>query len=1002
MLAVNLRIVALAGALAALGSPLVAAVVVESVRAPAGAESPLEAGDVVLRWRSLGDGPQRRGEFARWGDLEVLPLVEGPRGPLEIELRRDGELRRETLVPAHWIFRDRPAEVDAATLELVGSFAADGAGLPAEELATQLAAASDEVASWAWARYAEARTQKSDLSGAVDGYSRAVAGASGPIATELEIASGNASRRLGRLDEAEAAYRRALAIWQRLEPDGLGASYALTALGNLSGMRYELADASRFFHEAARIRQTLAPGSWAFAHALINLGTLSGRRNDLAAAEEYLLQALAIYEHTNGDLAPALANLGVVARLRGDLERAEMYTVRGLELFRAAGKQDEVARKLINLGNILGDAGRWDEAIAAYTEAQTILEGDGADAQGLASVLANRAHVLQRKGDLAGAGRDAVAAREMLGFERPRTSLEAYVVEVLRDRAEALEDLGEAARWGEVSLEARARTQPDSSYEALSASALARIRARQGRPGEAETLYRRAVAALERQQGRLGGGDRGLVAFRAKYAAVYRDYVEFLLRSGRANDAFEIYERSRASALLALLGQRDLDFAPGEVAPELTLRRRELALALNHAYASLARLPADAEEERAKQRQALEQLHAERDALDRRIRAESPRVAAAEAPPALGLEAIRAALPPGTLLLAFQLGRESSTLFSLTGDGGLEAHPIAAGEEAIAADVRTLLDRLDAGPLARRERAAVEARLSRTLLAPVAGRLDRARRLLVVPDGALHALAFAALPDPRDGRRRLVEALPVTHQVSASVFAALQQRAAPKAVESVAVFADPAGSATAEARYRRDFGRLPAARHEADLVSDAFPDRTRVFVDRKATEATARRELASATISHFACHAAVDEELPLDSALVLSAEKGDEGLLQAWEIAEQVQIGSGLVVLSACETARGAERGGEGILGLVRAFQVAGARAVLASLWRVDDESAAELMGRFYAGVARGLPRDEALRQAQLAFLAGPIRTVRDSREIELDASDPRHWAPFVLIGPVD
>ena len=185
-------------------------------------------------------------------------------------------------------------------------------------------------------------------------------------------------------------------------------------------------------------------------------------------------------------------------------------------------------------------------------------------------------------------------------------------------------------------------------------------------------------------------------------------------------------------------------------------------------------------------------------------------------------------------------------------------------------------------------------------------------------------------------------------------------------------------------------------------MSDAFPDRTRVFVDRKATEATARRELASATISHFACHAAVDEELPLDSALVLSAEKGDEGLLQAWEIAEQVQIGSGLVVLSACETARGAERGGEGILGLVRAFQVAGARAVLASLWRVDDESAAELMGRFYAGVARGLPRDEALRQAQLAFLAGPIRTVRDSREIELDASDPRHWAPFVLIGPVD
>ncbi|MBZ0103783.1 MAG: CHAT domain-containing protein [Thermoanaerobaculia bacterium] len=194
----------------------------------------------------------------------------------------------------------------------------------------------------------------------------------------------------------------------------------------------------------------------------------------------------------------------------------------------------------------------------------------------------------------------------------------------------------------------------------------------------------------------------------------------------------------------------------------------------------------------------------------------------------------------------------------------------------------------------------------------------------------------------------------------------------------------------------------PASQREAARVGEVFGGRARLFVDAEATEAAARREIASASLAHFACHALVDEALPLDSALLLAPSGAEEGLLQAWEIAEQVRLASDLVVLSACETARGAERGGEGILGLVRALQVAGARSVVASLWRVDDESAAELMARFYARLNEGLPRDEALRQAQLELLRGPVRGERDGRPVELRFSAPRHWAPFVLIGPAD
>ena len=784
----------------------------------------------------------------------------------------------------------------------------------------------------------------------------------------------------------------------------IGASLALNALGNLHAAQYELAEANRLFLEATRIRQRLAPGSWLHANALNSLGTLAGRRNDLAAAEGYLLEALAIAERGQGDAAPLVANLGIVTRLRGDFERSEMYTRRAIALYRAAGNVREVASKLMTLGNVLGDLGRFDPALAAFAEALAILEGRAPEREMLGRVRANRAKVHQMKRDWAAAAADLDAARELLAFAEPRTATDALVTSLLAEQALSRGDLGEAARFAEITLAARARLQPDTGFEAQAASELARLRDAQGRPAEAERLFRRSIAALERQQQPLGGGDRGLVAFRSKVSGIYRVFQEFLLRQGRTDAAFELYERSRAQALLALLRERDLDFGANELPPALERRRSDLALRIDRAYLALAKLPADpaADAERAAQRQALESLHADRELLTREIHAGSTRIAAVEAPPALGLPEIRRALSAGTLLLAYSLGADSSTLFALSAEGELGAHAIAAGESAIAADVQRWLALSTSTALGRAELRAIEERLSRLLLGPVASRLAGARRLLVVPDGALHALAFAALPDPREPARRLIEALPVAHQVSASVHAELRRRAAPAATSRVAVFADPATAAAAPARFRRELGRLPATRREAAQVGAVFGDRAHLFLDAAATEAVARREMASASLAHFACHAVVDEALPLDSALLLSPADGDEGLLQAWEIAEQVRLGADLVVLSACETARGGDRGGEGILGLVRALQVAGARSVVASLWRVDDESAAELMARFYTRLAGGLPPDEALRQAQLELLHGAVTTVRDGRTVQLRTAEPRHWAPFVLIGPAD
>jgi len=85
--------------------------------------------------------------------------------------------------------------------------------------------------------------------------------------------------------------------------------------------------------------------------------------------------------------------------------------------------------------------------------------------------------------------------------------------------------------------------------------------------------------------------------------------------------------------------------------------------------------------------------------------------------------------------------------------------------------------------------------------------------------------------------------------------------------------------------------------------------------------------------------------------------------------------------------------GGEGLIGLARAFQYAGARAVLASLWNVGDDSTAELMTRFYGHLKRGKAKDEALRAAQIDL----IRSQRFSKVIA--AAHPFHWAAFQLFG---
>lgn len=297
--------------------------------------------------------------------------------------------------------------------------------------------------------------------------------------------------------------------------------------------------------------------------------------------------------------------------------------------------------------------------------------------------------------------------------------------------------------------------------------------------------------------------------------------------------------------------------------------------------------------------------------------------------------------------------------------------------------------------------------------------------MLIVPDGALHYIPFAALPDPRSlNGSALVRANEIVVLPSASVLDVLRQEAAdrPLPSERIAVLADPVFDATdprvraaprswwrpstpasAEAplddvlRTVRSLGigrleRLEHTREEAEAIGDLVPDRRFVALGFDASRETVTSpRLAAYRTIHFATHGLFDPRFPHQSGIVLSMVDPDgkplDGFLRLSEV-YSLRLPVDLVVLSACQTALGEEIRGEGLVGLTRGFQHAGASRVMVSLWSVNDQATTELMKRFYAGFeGDGLPAAAALRQAQIAMSDDP------------DWEAPYHWAAFVLHG---
>jgi CHAT domain-containing protein/Tfp pilus assembly protein PilF len=749
----------------------------------------------------------------------------------------------------------------------------------------------------------------------------------------------------GRYDEGTAALQRALAIQQRRVPDTLHMAMTLSNLGMVARLRGDLEPAMELHQRALAIWEKLAPRGLGIPPILCNLAAIARERGDLAESERLFRRALSIWEKTASDgvgVAGAMSSLGILARLRGDLDEAWSLHSRSLEIHeRLAPGGTEAAGCLKNLGLVAAARGDLDAALDLYRRAQAIFE----------------------------------------------------------------------------------RLVPGTTAEALVLHQLGQVYRRMGRPDEAARYFGRAMDALELQVGRLGGSQDLQAAFRARYEEIYLDAIEVELEQGHTAEAFHLVERSRARSFLALLAERDLALS-GELPAELELSRQANAARYDRTLRDLTHWTAAAGEPAREALNAeLGRLRRERDEIAAAIRKASPRLAALREPQPLDLAAARDILDPGTLALSYSVGKERTALFAVTREGGLRVEILPAGEERLRGDVERFLEWVrKPDPLAGQD-ADLARSLYRTLIGPVADLVERSERVLILPDGPLHRLPFGALLRDTAEQQYLAEWKPLHTALSLTLYRTLRASGdaatptGPKPAQLVA-FGDPRYPRTLVSRDDGDpvrgllgpglrglnWSPLPHTRREVERIAEAYPGAS-LYLGEQATEERAKSLGRDVRILHFATHGYIDDRTPLDSALVLALPEElpagrENGLLQVWEIFESVRLDADLVVLSACESALGRELSGEGMIGLTRAFQYAGARSVVASLWSVADRATAELMTRFHRHHAAGLSTAEALRVAQIELIRGPIRlTTSKSKGMEMNASAPFYWAAFQLFG---
>ena len=275
------------------------------------------------------------------------------------------------------------------------------------------------------------------------------------------------------------------------------------------------------------------------------------------------------------------------------------------------------------------------------------------------------------------------------------------------------------------------------------------------------------------------------------------------------------------------------------------------------------------------------------------------------------------------------------------------------------------------------------------------------KRLIIVPDDCLGTMSFDALlyrPACKNENYRdlsyLIKKYALSYYYSSALFSVSKRQNSMN--HSLLAFAPDYSNYSSVDNtgfsdlHKRGVDLRPIRRTMDEIKNISGITDCDILSGEAATEENFKKNACSYGILHLAMHTVIDNENPLYSKLVFTpgADKKEDGLLNAYEL-YNMDIGSCLIVLSACNTGCGKLYRGEGTMSLARAFIYAGCPGIVMTLWTVDDNSGAALMRNFYSKLAVGMTKDEALRHAKLDFLA----RCDDTKAF------PYFWAAYVSIG---
>jgi CHAT domain-containing protein/tetratricopeptide (TPR) repeat protein len=854
----------------------------------------------------------------------------------------------------------------------------------------------------------------------------------------------------GAYTRAESLYVRALDIREKaLGAIHPAVANTLNNLATLYKEEGAYARAEPLYVRALGINEkTLGAMHPGISPSLNNLAMLYYSQGVYGRAEPLFIRALDIDEKAWGPMHPAVAvsldNLASLYQAQGSYTRAEALCVRALDIReKVLGEMHpDVARSLNNLAGLYQAQGAYTRAEPLLVRALDIREKAlGTMHPAVAVTISNLASLYRDQGAYARAEPLAIRALEIdekaLGAMHPAVALSLnnlaglYHDQGVYARAEPL-----YARSLDINEKALGSMHPEV---ARSLNNLANLYQAQGAYVRAEPLFARAaelreahlrteLAHLSESRKRdlispLQGETERLVSSHAhamptSTQALELAFTAVLRRKGRVLDSLTDTQATLREHLTPQLRDKLAQLA--DVSTQLSMRLRA---PFN---------PRSAEN----QKSEISALRVRIDGLEGELNQASVEFRVQVEPVTIGR--IQAAIPRGSALVELVRYRRFDARQAKGQARWKEAHYLAyllfehgtpqwvdLGDAArIDAGVDAVVAAMRKGTSANAAKLALR-HLDALVFAPVRERLGGVSHVIVSPDGKLNLVPFEALIDPR-GHYVLEQRL-ISYVTSGRDLLRLAARRASR--PSATIVADPDYGPPGKPYARVDgtvaetYARLAGTRVEAQEIEEYFSDR-KTLIAGQATKA-ALMAVVGPSVLHIATHgfymraaavpaapprsrpASSERGMSIDGALpplppsaedptdaldhaglaLAGANVGPDGIVTARELAGRDWWGTQLVVLSACGTGVGAMPSGEGVYGLRRALVLAGAQSQVVSLWNVNDSSTPELMREFYAELARGTGRAEALRRAKLRMLQQPR------------FAHPYYWAAFIPAG---